>query len=326
MAGSDELVIALASREELTTFVEWAKAEDWSPGFDDAIAFFAADPGGFFVGRVAGEIVTMISAVSYRGDPAVGNYGFLGFYITRKDMRGKGYGLKIFNHAMSYLKSKGCASIGLDGVLERVKDYEKSAFVRSYDHQRFGFDIVSKQSNGSSGTHYVDGVAIVPLRHVPFSQLLEADRAWFGYDRTSFLSALVSGPGAVSFAAVRLSEDGKLRFNSYRDICGYVITRPAVSGFKIGPLFATKDSVASELVAAVVRTLPVGSHVAVDIPAPARLAWIQCLQASVAAVVAGQPVISPPQLEFSCARMYCGGVPRGMRSELVYGNTTLELG
>ena len=38
-------------------------------------------------------------------------------------IQGKGYGLKLFKHAMQYL---GHRRIGLDGLLVQVSNYEKS--------------------------------------------------------------------------------------------------------------------------------------------------------------------------------------------------------
>jgi len=50
-------------RDEMNLAVEWAAAEGWNPGLNDAEPFYAADPGGFLLGLKDGEPIAMISAV-----------------------------------------------------------------------------------------------------------------------------------------------------------------------------------------------------------------------------------------------------------------------
>jgi len=45
------------NEDELNLALEWAAAEGWNPGLDDAKCFYAADPNGFFLGELAGEPV-----------------------------------------------------------------------------------------------------------------------------------------------------------------------------------------------------------------------------------------------------------------------------
>ena len=67
-----DLVIRPMSRADLDRALDWAAAEGWNPGLDDADAFLAADPGGFLIGRIHEEPIACISVVSY-GEA----YGFL---------------------------------------------------------------------------------------------------------------------------------------------------------------------------------------------------------------------------------------------------------
>ena len=41
--------------DDLRTVLDWAAAEGWNPGHDDATAFHAADPEGFFVAEEDGR-------------------------------------------------------------------------------------------------------------------------------------------------------------------------------------------------------------------------------------------------------------------------------
>ena len=56
--------------------LDWAAAEGWNPGHNDAEPFHAADTEGYLVGVVDGEPVACISDVTYGDD-----FSFLGFFI-----------------------------------------------------------------------------------------------------------------------------------------------------------------------------------------------------------------------------------------------------
>jgi hypothetical protein len=84
------------SAEDMALAVDWAAAEGWNPGLDDAAAFHAADPEGHFLTRIDGRPVACISAVRYGPD-----YGFVGFYICLPEFRGRGLGMTTWNAALS---------------------------------------------------------------------------------------------------------------------------------------------------------------------------------------------------------------------------------
>src|SRR6188768_2852113 len=102
-----ELEIAVASADDVRRMAGWAADEGWNPGNSDAQAFFATDPGGFLIGRLDGEPVTCISVVKYGQ-----GFGFLGFYIARPGVGGKGSGIRDWDAGMAWLVGR---SVGLDG-------------------------------------------------------------------------------------------------------------------------------------------------------------------------------------------------------------------
>src|SRR6185369_1411227 len=99
--------ISVASFDDVQRMTRWAGDEGWNPGNADAAAFFAADPGGFLIGRLDGKPQVCISVVKY-GE----TFGFLGFYIARPAVRGKGYGIRVWRAGMARL---GGRNVGLDG-------------------------------------------------------------------------------------------------------------------------------------------------------------------------------------------------------------------
>ena len=101
--------------------LDWAGLEGWNPGLDDAAAFRAADPEGFFLGWVDGRPVAAISVVNHTDA-----FAFLGIYIVRPEARGQGYGKALWGHAIGHA---GGRTIGLDGVPAQQTNYQSSGFV-----------------------------------------------------------------------------------------------------------------------------------------------------------------------------------------------------
>jgi len=75
-----------------------------------------------------------------------------GYYICDAAHRGRGYGKAIFDHAMAYAAAAGARTVGLDGVPEQVRNYERSGFVAAYRHRRFTWDIAAADSRGASAS------------------------------------------------------------------------------------------------------------------------------------------------------------------------------
>src|SRR5262249_57974157 len=108
---------------------DWAAAEGWNPGLADAACFVTVDPDGFFIGELDGAPAATISCVNY-GE----RFAFLGFYIVRSDVRGRGYGLRMWNSAIAHAPGR---TIGLDGVVAQQQNYSKSGFRLAYANIRY---------------------------------------------------------------------------------------------------------------------------------------------------------------------------------------------
>lgn len=78
--------------EGLKTLVQWASEEGWNPGTQDAEVFWATDPEGFYGYFMDGNMIAGGSIVAY--DNA---FGFMGFFIVKKEYRSQGIGRKLWN-------------------------------------------------------------------------------------------------------------------------------------------------------------------------------------------------------------------------------------
>jgi GNAT superfamily N-acetyltransferase len=279
-----EYHIRRMTAEEIQSIaIDWAKEEGWNPGLHDAGCFYLADPNGFFVGLLDGQPIACISAVAYDDD-----FGFIGLYIVKKEFRGLGYGLKIWEAAMSYL---GDRNIGLDGVKEQQENYKKSGFHWAYSNIRYE-GVVSTVSTSSEKVSmingYLDAVNLYDSKVFP---------AW----RAGFLKAWITQPDSIALAAIHKDQ-----------ITGYAVTRKCEKGYKIGPLFADDPETARDLWVSSLAQLPIGSTYYVDIPEINK---------------EGTALASQYQLKpvFGTARMYTKNAPPIDISK-VFGVTTFELG
>ena len=278
------LEIATASVDDVARVMAWATDEGWNPANTDRFAFHAVDPGAFLMGRLDGEPVTSIAVVRYGT-----GFGFLGCYIARPVVRGKGYGIRIWDAGMQRLAGR---NVGLDGVVAQQGNYRKSGFHHAWNNVRH-------EGMPESG-RTPPGVRVVDARSVPFDRLAAYDRRYFPEARDSFLAPWITMPERTALLAL---QDG--------EIAGFGVIRAAAAASRIGPLYAASPFIASALVTALAEAMP-GRPVAIDMPdfnqAGTRLAE--------------QIGLRPA---FETARMYTGAQPAIDRGGL-FGVASLELG
>src|SRR5262249_40117385 len=146
------------------------------------------------------------------------------FYIVRPDLRGRGYGLRIWQKAIAHA---GQRVIGLDGVVAQQANYRKSGFTLAYANIRYG---------GTVGAPAAPHAGILALADIPFAMLEASDATIFPAPRSAFLRSWIGTTGHTGRALLR---DGKL--------AAWGVIRPCRQGFKIGPLVAD-DRAAAEAV------------------------------------------------------------------------------
>lgn len=281
-------------RPELDTLVEWAAAEGWNPGIDDADVFWATDPEGFVAAEIdlgAGpEFVGGGSIVRYGR-----RYGFMGFFIVRQDLRGLGIGTRLWLHRRDLLRSRldADAPIEMDGVFTMQAWYAKGGFSVQHRELRFEGSIRTEPHDATSGR-------LVELGGLPFDEVERYDRRHFPASRPEFLGRWLVRPGGH---AIGLLRGGVL--------AGLAVSRPARSGHRIGPLFADDATVADALLLELARRVG-GDRLQLDVPEtnPAAVALARTYGMSEV---------------FGCAKMTLGPRPSLPWPE-IFGVTTFELG
>jgi GNAT superfamily N-acetyltransferase len=281
--AGDDLRIRVMRPGEIAIAADWAAGEGWNPGLADAACFATVDAEGFFLGELDGQPAATISCVNYDA-----RFAFLGFYIVRPDLRGRGYGLRIWNAAMAHA---GDRTVGLDGVVAQQENYKKSGFKLAYANIRYG---------GVVATPAATSARVIPLAEIPFAMIEADDATVFPAPRPAFLRAWIDAPGHVGRALVRAGRLG-----------AWGVIRPCQKGWKVGPLVAD-DRASAELVLAALLAGSGGGEIFLDVPSVNRDAVALAQSLGLAPV-------------FETARMYTGPI-RPLRLERVFGVTTFELG
>lgn len=276
-----EPVIRSLSPAEVRTLVSWAGAEGWNPGLSDADAFHAVDPEGFKGAFVEGEMAAGIAAVRYDGA-----FGFVGLYICRPDMRGRGLGKAVWDAGLAHLGSR---TVGLDGVPEQQANYRSMGFQAAYRTRRF-----SGRANGSRTALR----AVTAVSPELTSSVIAYDQHFFPAPRAAFLRRWLQPP----HRALALLRKGA--------VGGYGVARACESGFKIGPLFADDFSAAGTLFDALAASIE--GDIQIDVPDTGS---------AFADFLSGLGFVPV----FETARMYRGPAPAA-NPVGVFGVTSLELG
>ena len=270
--------------EEISIAVDWAAAEGWNPGNADASCFAVVDPRGFLIGEFDGVPAATISCVNYGA-----NFSFLGFYIVRADLRGRGFGLQIWNAAIAHAGSR---VIGLDGVVAQQENYRKSGFKLAYANIRYGGIVAPPSETPLAG--------VIALSEIPLADVEAYDATVFPAPRPAFLRTWIGTPGHVGRAVVR---NGRL--------AGWGVIRPCRTGRKVGPLVAN-DRATAEVVLSALLSAEGSGEVFLDVPGTNRDAIALAQYLGLAPV-------------FETARMYTGAIPQ-LRLERIFGVTSFELG
>lgn len=284
---NDDLTIGMMREIEVSQLIDWAADESWNPGLSDVGVAWGVDPEAFIAVRRSDELLGGGTIISYDGA-----FGFMGLFIVRPDLRGRGIGTSLWYQRRDRLvrRLNRGASIGMDGVFDMVPFYERGGFRLAYRDLRFEGVAVGGCSD-----------RVTDLGAVPFAAIEQFDRRFVPAPRGRFLSAWLAQSGGVG--AALLDRRGELR--------GYGYLRPCRRGYKVGPLFADEGSVAEEILDHLCGCIS-GEFVQIDVPEPNTAAL---------EMVNRRGLVE----SFGCARMYLGPDP-GLPTDNIFGVTSFEFG
>lgn len=238
-----------ASEPEIDILLNWAAREGWNPGLDDARAFFAVDPDGFFLAKDDGVPIAGISVVRHSDA-----FAFLGLYLCLPDRRGEGIGYGLWQHALEHA---GTRVVGLDGVPDQQANYRQSGFVWAGETTRYTGSLPTFRA-GEARAAWPEDIA-------PITKL---EAAASGVSKPAYIAAWCR-PAATRQTFVLDGPSGLL---------GAVTIRQCRTGFKIGPLIAPNVDTALALIAAATEVAD-GADVSIDVPGSAAGLTRICIDA-----------------------------------------------
>jgi len=211
------MVIQSANINQLRTILEWGCAEGWNIGPEESVPYLAADPSGYLVMIEDGELIAAICNVHHSDQ-----HSFMGLYQCRKDRRGRGNGLAIWNAALEY---GGSRNMHCEAVPWMEKKYEKSGFVRT---------ATTKSYNGSFKKK---SECLVANDSQVIDRIIAKDTISIGYDRGNFLRSFLSSSDKRKTCYIE--RDGAL--------VGSCTWRVVPKGLYVGPFYANNKEDAIQL-------------------------------------------------------------------------------
>ena len=184
---------------DLSMVLAWAAREGWNPGIDDADAFYAADPDGFFLNEVDGRPAAAVSVVNHDD-----GFAFLGLYICDPAYRGRGHGLAVWEAGLAHA---GGRCIGLDGVPAQQANYERSGFVRQGRTVRYRGALSKQPLSRTTGHFDRQSVVAADIQASGVLRRRYVER-WFLDTQTRRTLSLDENAPSKAFATYRVCQEG----------------------------------------------------------------------------------------------------------------------
>lgn len=226
-----DFAVAQSDREGWTTSRAWFEA------------LLAHDPDGCFVAETGGERIGLATTTRFAAT------GWIGNLIVLPAHRRGGLGSRLFTQCLERLRSTGAATVRLEADPPGVNIYRRFGFVDELTSLRFRVRAASSISPGR----------VVPLHASALPEITRCDLPAFGDDRNRFLGLLLDRAEAAFGVP---AGDG---------LAGYALTIRTLGGVHVGPLVASDEAVAAELLAACLAAAA-GKLVTIDVPEPNRAA------------------------------------------------------
>ncbi len=174
-------------------------------------AFLRYDVKGCFVGEHGSKPVGICIATRYSEN------GVIGELVVNRAMRGRGFGTRLFEHSIAYLRACGIENIYLDADLDAVPLYEKIGFRRMCRSRRFVGTIAGRTHREvrHAGPQDVESICAI-------------DRRLFGDDRCFFLTHRLSSFPRLNLV---LEIDGHTT--------AYLMAQPGIGVVSVGPWAVT---------------------------------------------------------------------------------------
>ncbi|KAF2193753.1 hypothetical protein K469DRAFT_712563 [Zopfia rhizophila CBS 207.26] len=168
--------------------------------------------------------------------------GWVGFFIVNAAYRGKGWGRALFHALLARYIESNTTIVGLDGVFEQIKTYERRGFVDVAKIRLMVRPSLNEKPLPTTEYALEEGERTEDIREVNTGVLADIDFAHTGMERRLLWSreAMFERKDAYGYVIGSVAGDG---FNS----SGFIIVRRCEHGHRFGPLYAESYAHASML-------------------------------------------------------------------------------
>jgi predicted GNAT family acetyltransferase len=174
--------------EDLPFAVSLANTMNWHMSKQDFEFNMALEPNGCFVLLDDSEQVGLATCVSY------GRVGWFGNLVGKEAYRKRGAGTAIVNHALSYLKRAGTATVGLYAYPHLTDFYGKLGF-------KSDVEFVMLKTNAVSALPATVG-DLKKLSPPDMRGVVDFDGGCFGAPRKKLLDAILHSPDNLGYVAM----------------------------------------------------------------------------------------------------------------------------
>ncbi len=257
--GAASFQIRPLEAAQIPLVTAWARQEGFTPGSGDVAIYRQTDRQGLWLGWLEQTPIGCIAGVRYNAA-----YGFIGLFIVRPELRGQGYGIQLWRHALEHLSDVRC--IGLEAAADRIANYASWGFLPASPTQRWQLDGGGAAGPGRCDSPLAAGLAagisddlqLVSAEAIPEAAVQAYDASHEATPRPHFLRDWLRHPAGTVQALI----DGKQRCHGFGRIRPCQL--PQGQGWRIGPLIADSPALAERLLQQLLRHHP--GAVLIDAP------------------------------------------------------------
>jgi len=229
------------TQEDIDALVKWTTDEGWATYIrpNDISHMYGGPPYSdikIFLGFLDGKRIGHVALITFEAADNITEY--ITLYIVEKPLRGKGYGLKIWN-AMWECRD-ATANTCLDSVTSLMPQYESMGLkIIGWDNREYTISLLAITENYKM-MESIGNISTKLLNEVEFDKFVEYNAKVYGLSRSLFLKKWTTLPESLTWVAV--NENG--------DFVGCITIRRGVDkqDVIVSPLYSDNLEIAKKLV------------------------------------------------------------------------------